>query len=423
VRTGTALLHAPSAVPGTPHPPAADAADGADAPGGGTAPSPASLVRLPGRPPDTYRRAMARSRVLLAWEAESLEDPADLYRLDIVDLHPSATPGADTMTYRLSVNGAVVFAGDDIDVPAGTPARDTGTVRALVTMLRDPPVPPTRRQRDLLERRGDDLASLVVDVPAPFPPGTRIETRLPGGRTATGTVVHATGGGAGGRPTSYAWTPDRDTLPGAPLHPAGGPRGWLVSPAADVRATLLPAETGLDGADPHLPLAYGATVSHLADDGAARRGTVLTAARTEAGLMYTVDFAGPGNGPAPGGGAGPAVLDARDVTPVRGTAWQTPRDILRARTAAGGPPPRPGELLSAGGRCVRLDTAADGGLAPRPVDPADLANPAGAASPAGPVPPTAAGTRHRAPVRPDAAPGPAPASAPSPRPTPLEVPS
>ncbi|EIV91326.1 hypothetical protein FraQA3DRAFT_0767 [Frankia sp. QA3] len=215
----------------------------------GRVPRGADLLRLPGRQPVTYAESLARSRPLLRWEEAGLEDPSDVYRLDALALGRDVHEGRRDLTYRLSLNSRVLVAGNDIEVPADLVVRSSDTIRGLITMLTSPGIdaPPTAGQQVLLRRR-DELLSLVAENPGPFRVDERVEVRLPDGRTLTGTVTAAIRG-ADQDVRSYQWNPDRTSMPGSLFGPRGVLRGGIVSPAAAVRASLLPDST----ADVNLP--------------------------------------------------------------------------------------------------------------------------------------------------------------------------
>jgi len=210
-------------------------------------PRPSDLVHVPGAPPLTYAASLERSSVLLRWEQNGLEDPADVFRVDIVAAGADVIEDRRALVYRLSLNGQVVLAGNDIEVPADLTVRSTETIRGLVAMLTSPDddAPPTVGQEIVLRRR-DELLSLIAENPGPFRPDERVEVRLPDGRLLTGTVTTAIPG-ADGTVRSYQWTPDPEWLPGVHLGRDGSVRGGFVSPAQAVRASLLPELPALDG--------------------------------------------------------------------------------------------------------------------------------------------------------------------------------
>ncbi|EFC82859.1 hypothetical protein [Parafrankia sp. EUN1f] len=205
-------------------------------------PADKAIVSVPGRPPITYAESLEQSRVELRWETTSSQHVGDLYQVDIVDLGCTVTEGRRELTYRLCLNGDVVFAGDDIEVPADTEPRSSETVRGLVQMLLHPEadVPLNARQRSFLTRHHDDVAGLVAEHAGPHQVGDRVEVRLPDGRLLTGEVKATVPAADGEEIRSYQWTPDGDLFAGA----ADGPRGTIVSPAAAVRTTLLPPPAG-----------------------------------------------------------------------------------------------------------------------------------------------------------------------------------
>ncbi|WP_322779375.1 hypothetical protein, partial [Frankia sp. Cas4] len=262
-------------------------------------PTPSHRVHIPGRPTETYRRALAGSRVLHSWVLDSLKNPADHYRIDIVALRPATTnraesiPDRKTLVYRLCQNHRVVFAGDDIEVPAGIDLRGDDTLRHLVGMLLEPAPEPamalSRAQQAFRTRHADELHSLTLAIPAPYPAGTRVAVRLPEGALLTGTVLDRITDRAG-TVGSYSWRPDHARLPGHPWHTDTDQRNRIVSPAHAVTATLLPADPGLNGDHPGFPLPYRTTVSYLTDDGDLRTGETIRAVPTADGHTYHVRF-------------------------------------------------------------------------------------------------------------------------------------
>ncbi|WP_261576171.1 hypothetical protein [Frankia gtarii] len=207
----------------------------------GRVPRGSDLVRIPGPGgPVTYAESLARSRLLLRWEQTGLEDSSDVYRLDVLAFGQDVHEGRRDLTYRLSLNNRVLVAGNDIEVPADLVVRSSDTIRGLITMLTSlhADAPPAVAQQVLLQRR-DELLSLVAENPGPFRGDERVEVRLPDGRTLAGTVAAAIRG-ADRDVRSYQWNPDRASLPGSLFGPRGVLRGGIVSPAAAVRASLLP---------------------------------------------------------------------------------------------------------------------------------------------------------------------------------------
>jgi hypothetical protein len=203
-------------------------------------PRPSDLVHVPGVASLTYAVSLERSSVLLRWEQNGLEDPSDVFRVDVVAVGEEVRDGRRDLTYRLSLNGRVLLAGDDIEVPADVVAHSSETLRGLIAILTSPDdgAPPSVGQEIVLRRR-DELLSLVAENPGPLRPDERVEVRLPDGRLLTGTITTAIQG-ADGTVRSYQWTPDPAWLPGVPLGADGAARGGFVSPAQAVRASLLP---------------------------------------------------------------------------------------------------------------------------------------------------------------------------------------
>lgn len=232
------------------------AARGADRPSvdESRAPRASDLVRVPGAPPCTYAASLARSDVLLRWEQGGLEDPSDVFRVDVVAAGEVVRDGRRELVYRLSLNGQVLAAGDDIEVPTDLEVRSSNTIRGLIAMLTSPDddLPPNTGQETVLRRR-DELLSLVAENPGPFRPDERVEVLLPDGRLLTGTVAFAVPG-SDGTARSYQWIPDAAWPLGGHGGHGGNVRGGFVSPASAVRASLLPAPPVL-GAHPDEPAA------------------------------------------------------------------------------------------------------------------------------------------------------------------------
>src|SRR5262249_26090543 len=156
----------------------------------------------------------------------------------IIGLKPTGDEEHASLIHRLSLNGTVVFCTDDLHVPADLAVRDSVTIRSLVHMILNPPAgyPLTARQRTFLDRHTTTLATTVTEAGGMLPAECRIETRYPDGRLVTGVVLGSVAN-PDGTVSSYAWLPDRATLPGGA---AAGLRLSVVSPASDVRASLLP---------------------------------------------------------------------------------------------------------------------------------------------------------------------------------------
>ncbi|WP_131769586.1 hypothetical protein, partial [Candidatus Protofrankia californiensis] len=241
VRAGRAVLAAPA--PGS-EPAHGATADSDLGPVGKRMPAPSGLMHVPGQRATTYRRALAASRVAHAWTLDGRDNPADRFHVDIVALRSAASdtrellPGRRMLLYRLRHNHQVIFAGDDIEAPAGLDVRGDDTLRRLLGILLDPqPDPPlTPHQQAFLTRHTDELRSLTVDIPGPYGAGTRVAVHLPDGTQATGTILDRITDRTG-TVRSYGWHPDDARLPGHPWQTDTDHRNRIVSPAGAVTAT------------------------------------------------------------------------------------------------------------------------------------------------------------------------------------------
>jgi|GEM_PF-5895623 len=337
----------------------------------GTAPDPSGPVLVPGRPPVSYRRAVATSLPAAgSWTFSGLADPNEEIRIELAGLGAPrrgyrAGMGEDArlaVAYRVSVDGEILAAGADLEIPAATDLTADSTLRGLVAVLLEPePDAAGDPARAALRARADELASLVVDPPSPYPPGTRVAVSAPasglGGRPWTGTVVKAYQTRAA-MIRSYAVHPDAAELPGHRWHGQPAARATEIIRAVHVGATLRGPDCGLDLADPHRRITYGARVSYRADDDTAITGTVIAVSQDpDRERRYLVQVDG-----------GPQLeLPAADCIPRSGTAWPDLATLLAARSAD----PHPvaaGEILIAGELTVQIVAGADGQLYSEPID-------------------------------------------------------
>ncbi|WP_167534317.1 hypothetical protein [Frankia casuarinae] len=284
----------------------------------------ASRVDLTGREPATYGRLLHTDPPLRTWQR-------DLYQVDVVGagtddgVYGSRHDGSrHNLTYRVWLGGDVVFAGDDVMIPAGWDPRSDDAVREVIGQVIYQQW--DRRelsfaQQSFLDVHRECLALESVGLPPPYPAGTRVRVDSPGGMTATGTIRRPVV--RGGRTTGYLWRPDVADLPG---HPGHGHPGYLLrADAAQVRATLEGKDTAVDGPDGPMIIAFGATVAAV-DDPRFARGKVLRALDEEGRLAYDIqpddDLRACHR------------LHADDVIPLTGTAWPTVDRLLQARDAA-----------------------------------------------------------------------------------------
>jgi len=319
--------------------------DGPPGPPASARPTPDSPVHLPGRPPTTYRQALQAAPPLRVWEQDG-------YRVEILTADPYPDPDTgttrNTVTYRLSQHGRVVFSGDDIDCPGHHDPAADDAVRAVVDLLTRPNAPSvTPTQRAFLDTDAAGLAALVRAPEPPYPPGTRIAVTAPGRPATTGVVAEPITD-ADGNPTAYAWRPDTADLPGHPWH--GRPQHTLVSPPEQVTPTLAAPDLGLAGWTPDRPLGYRTRVEVLDPDGEHRPGQVLRAVRSDNGLGYDIR---------PDPPAEPERLPASRVEPVAGTAWPSIGHLIDAR-AADGVPLQADEILAAGAELAYVVAGANG---------------------------------------------------------------
>jgi hypothetical protein len=319
----------------------------ADSPPPGTRPEPGSPVLIPAQADTSYRQAMRAEAPLRTWTEDG-------YRVDILAADPVHDPdtGSDRLaiTYRMSHQDRVVFAGQDIEAPAGTDPAGDDTVRAVVDLLcyADPDPRLTPAQAAFLDAHAEALTGLVLAPEPPYPTGTRIAVATAGADAATGTVIsHPTG--PDGQVIAYGWRPDLAQLPGHPWYDQPG--NAMIAAAERVRPTLAAPDAGLTGWTPAQPLAYQATVTYLEPDERPAAGHVLRAMPGVGGLTYDIQPDRPASTP--------MRVPANRIHPTAGTAYRSIDDLLAARASAG-VPLQPGEVLTAGGRQAQILHGLDG---------------------------------------------------------------
>jgi hypothetical protein len=337
----------------------------------GMTPDPSGPVLVPGRPPVSYRRAVATSLPAVgSWTFSGLADPNEEIRIELAGLGAPrrgyragmGEGGRLAVAYRVSVDGEVLAAGADLEIPAATDLTADSTLRGLVAVLLEPEPNLARiPARAALRARADELASLIVDPPSPYPPGTRVTVSAPdtgpGGRPWTGTVVKAYQTRAA-MIRSYAVHPDAAELPGHRWHGQPAARATETVRAAHVSATLRGPDVGLDPVDPHRRMTHGARVSYLADDHTTITGTVIAVRQDpDRERRYLIQVDG-----------GPQLeLPAADCIPRSVAAWPDLATLLAARSAD----PHPvaaGEILTAGELTVEMVAGADDQLYAEAID-------------------------------------------------------
>ena len=256
----------------------------ADGPPTGTRPEPGSPVLISAQAETTYRQAMRAEAPVRSWSEDG-------YRVDILAAdrvrHPDTDSDRLAITYRLSHEDRVVFAGQDIEAPAGINPAGDDTIRAVVDLLcyADPDARLTPAQAAFLDAHAEALAGLVAAPDPPYPTGTRITVASADADAATGAVVsHTTD--PDGQVIAYAWRPDHTQLPGHPWHDQPG--NAMIAAAGRVRPTLAAPDAGLTGWTPAQPLAFQATVSYLQPAGSTAAGHVLRAITGVDGLTYDI---------------------------------------------------------------------------------------------------------------------------------------
>lgn len=321
-----------------------------DDPPPGTRPEPTSQVSSPGHADIPYRQALTADRPLRTWSDDG-------YRLDILaavpEHHPEDGAVRQQITYRLSYQDTVIFAGDDIGAPEHIDTGGDETIRAVIDLLcyADPDARLSRRQREFLEAHGRELVGLIIAPEPPYPPGSRVAVDGPAAAAAghTGTVVdHATDATA--ELLAYSWRPDRTDLPGHPWQHQ--PEHVLVSPPSQVQPTLADRDLGLAGWTPEVPLTFDSAVTYLTDDGQPGAGQVLRAFAGPGGqLSYEVQPAA--------AETGPVRLPADHVHPTAGSAYPSIAALVAAREAAG-VVLQPGEVIAVGDTHAYVAGSADG---------------------------------------------------------------
>ncbi len=97
-------------------------------------PAPSHRVHIPGRPVDTYRRALAGSRVLQPWVLDSLENPADHYRIVSPTHAVTATLLPRTLDWTVTTRG--------VRCRTGRPSATSPTTATCAPGKRSAPSPP-----------------------------------------------------------------------------------------------------------------------------------------------------------------------------------------------------------------------------------------------------------------------------------------
>jgi len=303
-----------------------------------TQPAPDSPVHIPGRPEGTYQRAIRAEPPLRAWEEDG-------YRVEILAATPFDDPDTggvrQTVDYRLSHNGRMIFSGDDIECPGHVDPASDEAVRAvaeLLTLSTSEPTNPVHRA--FLDNHAELLTAYLQPPDPPYPEGTRV-VRDERGRATTGTITEPVTS-PDGELIAYAWRPDHADLPGHPWQHQ--PWQAVLIPPGQLRPTLAAPDLGVTGWTPDTPLAHGATVTVGADQAGSRMtGRVVRAFADPGGLSYQVQ---PDDPIEP-----PVRASAADIDPVAGTAWPSIGHLTAARAKAG-VPLQPGEVLTAGSHCA-----------------------------------------------------------------------
>src|SRR5687768_6403221 len=298
-----------------------------------------------------------RSRWGLRLEQERPLGAADLGEgtyLEVLGATTERGVGVQQVEYRLTHQGRVVFAGDDVRAPAGADLGNDESLRALLFMLLSPDAPARAEPRShaqqlFVESRSQDLLGLL-ETPHPYPEGTRVAAAVDGVRH-TGKVQYSAT--ARGEALGYAWRPDTADLAGHPWR--HHPELALTSPPAELAATLAPAFVAPPA--PGTPLVFGAIVAAAHPETGERvEATVVRAFPDDEGsFVYQVQ---PNSPDLPES----FVVGEADCALVRGTWWPTNRELLGARKAAG-IDAAPGEVFEANDD-LPLSVVADG--APEP---------------------------------------------------------
>lgn len=305
------------------------------------------------------------SRYGLAMEQERPAAVAELGEgtvLEILAGREDQPTGGQRVEYRLTHQGRVVFAGDDIHAPADAELASAHAGQALLALVLDADAPHRRRpmspaQAAFASAQGERLRAAVQPPEDAYPPGTRVVASAAGDRV-TGTVTYVASG-RDGKALAYAWRPDSAALAGHPWRDHAEHN--LVSPPAELTPTLAPPFVAAPG--PGQPLAFGAVVA-LAhpDTGQRTEAVVLRAYRDDdARLLYHVQPTEPGVG-------ADVMVAEDDCAVVRGTWWPSGHDLVAARKQAG-IEVSPGEVFATaeGGPSVAL--VADRAVQPSPLSP------------------------------------------------------
>ena len=259
--------------------------------------------------------------------------------LEILGGGEDAATGGQRVEYRLTHQGRVVAAGNDIHAPADADLASDQAGQAVLALVLDPDAPHRVRpmspvQATFASAHGERLRSAVEPRDHPYPLGTRVATSARGERV-TGTVTYVASD-RGGNALAYAWRPDTTALAGHPWRDHAEHN--LVSPPGDLTATLSPPFVAVPARGE--PLAFGAVVA-LAhpDTGGRSEAVVVRAFRDEVSqFLYHVQPMGAEEG------AGLVVVAEDDCAVVRGTWWPSARDLVAARKHAG-IEVTPGEVL------------------------------------------------------------------------------
>jgi len=277
------------------------------------------LVHTPHADPQTYGRLLHASSPWRSWENGR-------FRLDILDTTVDGGPsGTFTLhaSYRIWVDGRVLFAGDDLDVTSTDPTSDDALRRLAQQPLTVDRVARgyTARQIEYLQHDAADLAAALTPATAPYPVGTRIRAHgMQDGPSALGTVVTTVRNTAG--QLCYLWRPDVYDLPGHPYQQRHIDH-TLISPHHLVEPTLEGPDTAVDGSAGAVILTYGGRIRTI-DHPHVDTGTVLRAIVGKDDVVYDV---------VPDGATITVQIPAKDVEPITGTAWPTIQSILAARAA------------------------------------------------------------------------------------------
>lgn len=304
-----------------------------------------------------------RSRYGLLMERERAVAVAELGEgtvLEILSGSEDRATGGQRVEYRLTHQGRVVFAGDDIHAPADADLASDQSGQALLALVLDPEAPHRTRpmspgQAAFATGHGERLRAAIEPRDHPYPPGTRVAASV-GGQRVPGTVTYVAPG-RGGSALAYAWRPDTAELTGHPWR--DHTEHNLVSPPADLTTTLAPPFVAAPV--PGEPLAFGTVVALAHPDTGERTEAVVLRGYRDGGsqLLYQVQ-------PTAAGEGADVVVAEDDCAVVRGTWWPSRHELLAARKQAG-IEVIPGEVFPAveGGPSLSL-------VADRPVEPSPL---------------------------------------------------